>query len=49
MEIERVLLSHPNILDISVLGVEDPEWGQRIGAIIVLKNKVSVKGKYINI
>ncbi|PKK72570.1 acetyl-CoA synthetase-like protein [Rhizophagus irregularis] len=39
LEIERVLLSHPNILDISVLGVEDPEWGQRIGAIIVLKNK----------
>jgi acyl-coenzyme A synthetase/AMP-(fatty) acid ligase len=40
-----MLLSHPNILDISVVGVEDPEWGQRIGAVIVLKDKVNVKEK----
>ncbi|RIA98255.1 hypothetical protein C1645_870809 [Glomus cerebriforme] len=39
LEIERVLLSHPNILDVCVVGVEDPEWGQRIGAIIVLKDE----------
>jgi malonyl-CoA/methylmalonyl-CoA synthetase len=45
LEIERVLLSHPNILDVCVVGVKDPEWGQRVGAIIVLKNKVSIKKK----
>ncbi|CAG8606436.1 22836_t:CDS:2 [Gigaspora rosea] len=41
LEIEKELLSHPNIQEISIVGIEDQEWGQKVGAIIVLKNQES--------
>ncbi|CAG8525590.1 7361_t:CDS:2, partial [Dentiscutata heterogama] len=41
LEIEKELLLHPDIQEISIVGVEDPEWGQKIGAIVVLKNQES--------
>ena len=32
---ERLLLSHPDISDLAVLGLEDPVWGQKVAAVIV--------------
>jgi malonyl-CoA/methylmalonyl-CoA synthetase len=37
LEIEEVLLSHPDIKECAVVGLEDPEWGERVGAALVLK------------
>jgi acyl-CoA synthetase (AMP-forming)/AMP-acid ligase II len=36
-EIEEVLLAHPEVDQVAVVGVPDDEWGQRIAAVIVAK------------
>lgn len=37
LDIETLLLEHPQIADVCVVGVPDEIWGQRIAALIVLK------------
>ncbi len=34
LEIEEVLRTHPSIAECAVVGVEDPEWGERICAAV---------------
>lgn len=34
-EVERVLLSHPDVLDAAVAGSPDPRWGERVVAAVV--------------
>ncbi len=36
LEIEEVLRTHPQIQDCAVVGVEDPEWGERVCAALVI-------------
>lgn len=37
LEIEEVLRTHADIQDCAVVGVADPEWGERVCAAIILK------------
>jgi acyl-CoA synthetase (AMP-forming)/AMP-acid ligase II len=39
-ELEEVLIEHPHVRDVAVVGVEDPQWGQAIVAVVVPRNGV---------
>ncbi len=34
-EVEEVLLAHPDVREVSVIGLPDPEWGERVVACVV--------------
>jgi len=38
VEIERVLLTHPAVREVSVVGIPDSHWGEAVAAAIVLRN-----------
>ncbi|XP_037671566.1 malonate--CoA ligase ACSF3, mitochondrial isoform X2 [Choloepus didactylus] len=38
LEIERHLLAHPSIADVAVLGIPDVTWGQRVAAVVALRD-----------
>jgi fatty-acyl-CoA synthase len=37
-EVEAVLEKHPEVDEVAVVGVPDPEWGERVTAVVVPKN-----------
>jgi acyl-CoA synthetase (AMP-forming)/AMP-acid ligase II len=39
IEVEQVLWSHPKIQDCAVVGIPDDKWGERVVAVIELKDK----------
>ena len=41
-EVERVLLDHPKVGDVAVIGRPDPEWGQHVAAWIVPRSPAEV-------
>ena len=40
-EVEDLLSDHPDVLEAAVLGVPDPEFGQRLKGFVVLKDGAS--------
>ncbi|MEO6716146.1 MAG: AMP-binding protein [Novosphingobium sp.] len=40
-EVEAVLFNHPSVGDVAVIGVPDTQWGERVKAIIELRNPAS--------
>ena len=43
-EVERVLIEHPAVNTCAVIGCPDDEWGERVTAVVVLKDGESVSG-----
>ena len=43
LEIEDVLLQHEAISEAAVVGIDDPEWGQRVVAVLVTRHPVDAQ------
>ena len=43
-EIEDVILGHPSVLDVGVVGVPDEEWGETVAAFVVLQEGHELSG-----
>jgi long-chain acyl-CoA synthetase len=41
-EVEEVLLTHPDVAEVSVIGRADPEWGETVVAYVVPKEGVTL-------
>jgi long-chain acyl-CoA synthetase len=41
-EVEKVILEHEAVAEVSVIGVADPQWGEAIKAVVVLNAGTSV-------
>lgn len=37
-EVEDVLFSHPEIASVAVIGLPDPEWGEKVAACLILRD-----------
>lgn len=38
LEVEEILIEHPKIAEVCVIGVPDEEWGETVRAVVVLKD-----------
>jgi len=38
VEVENVLASHPDVVDVAVIGVPDDRWGETVKAVVVLRD-----------
>ena len=41
--VEQALGAHPSVADVAVVGVPDPEWGQRVVAVVVLRAPLTLE------
>ena len=42
IEVERVLIEHPAVADVAVVGLPDPLWGERLAAMVVMRAGAAV-------
>lgn len=45
LEVENALNLHPAVIECAVVGLSDPEWGERVHAIVVCHDKAAVTEK----
>ena len=46
-EVEEVLYTHPGVSEAAVIGLPDPTWGERVTAVVVLREGASATDKEI--
>ena len=49
LEVEEQLREHPDIAECAVVGVPDPEWGERVAAAVVLRKAARCEGEPLDL
>ncbi|RXG67395.1 Acyl-CoA synthetase family member 3, mitochondrial [Armadillidium vulgare] len=49
LDVEREILSHPDIRDVAVIGLPDVTWGEKVVALIVLKTESDLDEKMLKL
>jgi fatty-acyl-CoA synthase len=44
VEIERCLIEHPDVAEVAVIGLPDPEWGEQVVAVVVPRRGATISG-----
>ena len=47
LEVEQVLIKHPNIQDLAVMGIPDSEWGEKVICFLVSKDGSNISNTEI--
>ena len=47
-EVEEALLTHPDVAEVSVIGANDPDWGEVVVACVVLKDSGTADDKSLD-
>lgn len=47
IEVEDVLYSHPSILEAAVIGLPDPTWGEKVTAVVVVKEEKELNEEHV--
>jgi acyl-CoA synthetase (AMP-forming)/AMP-acid ligase II len=47
-EVEDVLLTHPSVRDVIVVGVPDPRWGEQVGAVVSAERGHTLDAKVVS-
>ena len=47
VEVENALMSHPDVLEVAVIGVPNKEWGEAVTAVVVLKPGTSATAEQL--
>lgn len=47
VEVEKVVLQHPGVKEVSVIGVRDKKWGEAVKAVCVLKSGTSITAEQL--
>jgi acyl-CoA synthetase (AMP-forming)/AMP-acid ligase II len=45
IEVENALVAHPDVVEAAVLGIDDPKYGQRLAAFVVLEESASASAE----
>ena len=46
-EVQEIIISHPDVFDVAVIGLHHEKWGEQVAAVVVPRSKAKIDEKTI--